>query len=300
MSKPILVGLDPLREDSAPLHLASALARATGAPLIAVASYLHDPISNAGSAGEVDRDLHDHASAKLAELAGDSGARLVAARGSSPARVLHELAQEHEAALIVVGSTRRGPLGRLAPGSTAERLLDGASCPVAVATGELAADWQPRHIGVGYIDLEEGREALRAAAALALAANATLRAVTAVEPGWTSSSVIQPYALAGPLEGGGEPAARKALARALGTLPDHVQASFKVERAQPAESLAAFSREVDLLVCGSRGYGPLRSVLLGGVTHRLTREAHCPVIVVPRGTEQQLERLVERETTTTR
>jgi hypothetical protein len=36
---------------------------------------------------------------------------------------------------------------------------------------------------------------------------------------------------------------------------------------------------------GSRGYGPLRAVLLGGVSRRLMVEAHCPVIVVPRGVE---------------
>jgi nucleotide-binding universal stress UspA family protein len=49
---------------------------------------------------------------------------------------------------------------------------------------------------------------------------------------------------------------------------------------------------VDLLICGSRGYGPARSVLLGGVTRRVTAEAHCPVIVLPRGTEAGLQALL--------
>ena len=51
------------------------------------------------------------------------------------------------------------------------------------------------------------------------------------------------------------------------------------------DELVALSGGVDLLVCGSRGYGPLASVLLGGVTHRLTREAHCPIVIIPRGVE---------------
>ena len=42
---------------------------------------------------------------------------------------------------------------------------------------------------------------------------------------------------------------------------------------------------------GSRGYGPLRAVLLGSVSGRLVREAACPVIVVPRGVEAPLEEL---------
>ena len=40
--------------------------------------------------------------------------------------------------------------------------------------------------------------------------------------------------------------------------------------------------EVDVLFCGSRGYGPARRVLLGGVSTRLVRRARRPVVVVPR------------------
>jgi nucleotide-binding universal stress UspA family protein len=56
-------------------------------------------------------------------------------------------------------------------------------------------------------------------------------------------------------------------------------------------ALEQFSHDVDLLVCGSRGYGPIGSVLLGGVSRRLLHRAACPVIVVPRGTERALEEL---------
>jgi nucleotide-binding universal stress UspA family protein len=43
------------------------------------------------------------------------------------------------------------------------------------------------------------------------------------------------------------------------------------------------TRDADLAIVGSRGYGPLRSVLLGSVSAQLVREAACPVMVVPRG-----------------
>jgi hypothetical protein len=39
---------------------------------------------------------------------------------------------------------------------------------------------------------------------------------------------------------------------------------------------------LDLLVVGSRSYGPPRTVLLGAVTRRLLDLASCPVMVVPR------------------
>jgi hypothetical protein len=37
-----------------------------------------------------------------------------------------------------------------------------------------------------------------------------------------------------------------------------------------------------MLFVGSRGYGPMHSVLVGGVAGRIVREAACPVIVLPR------------------
>jgi hypothetical protein len=36
-------------------------------------------------------------------------------------------------------------------------------------------------------------------------------------------------------------------------------------------------------VVGSRGWGPVRRILLGSTSARLMREAHCPVLVLPRG-----------------
>ena len=53
----------------------------------------------------------------------------------------------------------------------------------------------------------------------------------------------------------------------------------------PAATLArACEGGVDLLVAGSRGYGPLMRVLLGSVSTQLVAEAPCPVLVVPRPT----------------
>src|SRR5829696_7847000 len=129
MSKPILVGLAPEREDRAPLILGAALARATGAPLIALAAYLHDPITNAVSGGTVEDDLHAATLARLEALTAGADAGLLVSGGSSPARVLHDTAQRLGAAMIVVGSTHKGALARVTPGTTAERLLHGAPCP---------------------------------------------------------------------------------------------------------------------------------------------------------------------------
>ena len=65
-------------------------------------------------------------------------------------------------------------------------------------------------------------------------------------------------------------------------VPDGLDAETTVMEGDAAELLAAASSGVDLLVCGSRGYGPLRTVLLGGVSGRLAHTAACPLLVLPR------------------
>ena len=56
-----------------------------------------------------------------------------------------------------------------------------------------------------------------------------------------------------------------------------------VVEGDPVERLAAASSDLDLLVVGSRRYGPLRRVLLGAVSGPLIDRVHCPVVIVPRG-----------------
>ena len=52
------------------------------------------------------------------------------------------------------------------------------------------------------------------------------------------------------------------------------------------EELALFSARVDLLVVGSRGYGPIRSLMLGGTAVYLASSAQCPLLVLPRAEDE--------------
>jgi nucleotide-binding universal stress UspA family protein len=190
--------------------------------------------------------------------------------------------------MIVVGSTHMGWLGRLAPGSTAERLLPGAPCPVAIAPEELRRDWTLRRVGVGFVDLDDGRAALRYGAALAASAGASLRAVTAVSPpDWSRSAAVAPSEGAGGLEAT-QAAARRALHVASESVPAGVATTTDVVVAHAADALIGLSGQVDLIVCGARGHGRLPSAVLGSITRRLTRTAACPVVIVPHGVERSL------------
>jgi nucleotide-binding universal stress UspA family protein len=296
MTPPILVGVDPLRHDPEAAVLAALLARSVGAPVLAAAVYPPEIPVRFGGGEAYERELRGTALARLnAVEAAFHGVELetVAVPGSSAARALHALSEERDAGLLVVGSTHHGISGRISLGSTADRLLHGATCPIAVAPIGFAERMHGvDRIGVAFVDSEEGHEALRAAAALASSCRAELHAATAVEPlAWSATSLANPYDVEGHL-GELRDVAGSQLRAALEHLQPRVRFHYRVLVSSPVTALEQFSSDVDLLVCGSRGYGALGSVLLGGLSRRLIHRAACPVIVVPRGTERALEALV--------
>ena len=82
----------------------------------------------------------------------------------------------------------------------------------------------------------------------------------------------------------------KALEFAGAGVPPELEPRTVLLEGPVVESLAGLGPDdVDLLVCGSRGYGPARRVLLGGVSSWLIRRARLPVAVVPRPTTASAE-----------
>jgi nucleotide-binding universal stress UspA family protein len=73
------------------------------------------------------------------------------------------------------------------------------------------------------------------------------------------------------------------LTEAMAALGDGGDASSRVIDGDAALEPAEASAELYLLALGSRGYGFVRSVLLGSVSRALVRIAACPVVVLPQG-----------------
>lgn len=119
------------------------------------------------------------------------------------------------------------------------------------------------------------------AADLARAASAGLRVLAVVEPPELPIGAKGPaFAGADDLAAAREERMRSELDRGLGLVRDGTEVSGKLITAG-TETLAD-QEDIDIMVVGSRGYGPLRRVLLGSVSTRLVRNASCPVIVYPR------------------
>jgi nucleotide-binding universal stress UspA family protein len=292
----IVVGFDGREGGRDALALALAISDAD-AELLVGAALPYEPLPVIDSGG-YDRALADHFDALFGEVERELTEREFARRelrDSSPARALSELAEAEGADLVVLGSTHRGKLGRVYPGSVGERLLNGAPCAVAVAPRGIA---DREHvgletIGVAYDGTPESHLALTEAERLRDQFDSSLRVITVVPHPETISKQLSHTApeLAGAArELLGTSAYSEALHRyfrevldaGVAKLGGHGDVDAVLDEGDPAAALAARGVELDLLVIGSRGYGPLRRVLLGGVSAELMRTAPCPVVVAPR------------------
>jgi nucleotide-binding universal stress UspA family protein len=211
--------------------------------------------------------------ARLSELAVELTLRCV--RSSSVGRGLHELAETVRADLIVLGSSRQSLLGRAVIRDDTRAALTGAPCAVAIAPAGYSE--QPRvmrEVGVGYDGSAESEHAVEVARELAGELGAELSAFTALS---VPTSAFGPGHR--PLSDAIDALVREANERivALGGVEPH--AAYGAA----AEELAAYSASLDLLIVGSRGYGPIGRLIHGSTSARLARTARCPLLVLPRG-----------------
>jgi nucleotide-binding universal stress UspA family protein len=208
--------------------------------------------------------------------------KVVHVEKGSPADALQALAESGEADLIVLGSTHHAHLGSVSPGSVAEHLLHGARCRLVIAPkGYGDADHSQdrlRVAAVGFDGMAESYAALDEAAKLATKFGGSLRVIGVATP--------VPAMGAGAAQAAGAEAGpdfQTQLNNAVAELPPELRALPVFERGDPVEKLLqAADMGVDLLVLGSRGFGPVMRLLIGSVSSRVIREAPCPVLVVPR------------------
>lgn len=286
MSPLILAGFNPATGAREPVEFGLAARNVVCAPLVVAAV----------------RTRHDDEPA-LADLRADLTARGIAVelrehRDPSPGSGLLSIARELQPDLVVVGTTSRGSPGAALLGTTAERVIHGSSCAVAVVPhGYRRPERGVRTIGVAYAPTSEGREALRAAARLGRLGSARVRAFRVVEevgPA-TQGLMARQHHDVSPED---EERARAGIvaedefAEAVGQVAGGAGVELDVLVNDPAEGLLAAARGVDLLVMGSRAFGPRRAVLLGSVSRKVTERAPCPVIIVPRGAEDRTEQLL--------
>lgn len=281
MEPEIIVGIDREQRSDDAIALAVWLARSTSAPLRLVGVY--DALLGPGAAsyqralrGDLDAELQRAA----ALVPDDVRVSTQVIGSSSAARGLHEVAEHSDSAVLVLGPTHLGRVGRALRGDVARSVLQAAPCAVAVAPSGFAArptssDRVPL-IGVAYVPSPEGDIALEAAIDQARRHHGHLRVLhVAVAPPPRSPAGATDSVRAHALE---------ALDGARAAVGDRVPCEAMALEGRTAERLLEAAAELDLLVLGSRGYGPLGRMVLGSVSAAMVHTAPCPLLIVARGT----------------
>jgi len=235
-------------------------------------------------AGYEENDRGDDARVLAERIVDRDGGELkvIHVEKGSPAETLQALAEQGEADLVVLGSTHHAALGSVAPGSVAEHLLQGARCRLVIAPKGYAeedhSEDRLRVVGVGYDGMAESHAALQEAARLAEKFHASMKVIGVATPvpAMGAAAAAQAGAEAGP-------DFQTRLHEAVAELPSELRALPVMERGNPVDKLLEASElGIDLLVLGSRGFGPVMRLLIGSVSSRVIRGAACPVMVIPR------------------
>jgi nucleotide-binding universal stress UspA family protein len=284
----IAVGADGSDEGKDAVVLGAALASLTGAGLSLVNVF---PTTLFPTAGTDDRaTLRKQADESLQrdrdELAPDAIIHSVA--DLSVSRALMHFAQETNAEMVVIGSSRDAPPGRARIGRRGRQLLHDMPFALALAPrGSRTRKVELGRIGLGDDGGPEASVARDVAVELCRAASATLVIKSVIDDSYPILAGIAPSALP-------EYEARWEYQRSRAQ-SDLEQRAAQLDVAtesssvlgDPGRELRSLSDDVDLIVVGSRRWGPIARIVTGGVGETLVADAGCPVVIVPRPSEEK-------------
>ena len=282
----IAIGVDGYPEGQDAAALGVAIAGVTGAELMLVA--VHPPAIFPVPPSLQWKSLREEAERSLREVRDSVApdARIVAETDLSIPRALRRAVRREHRDLLIVGSSRHAPAGHVRVGKRMRQLLGHVDCALAFAPKGLAKqpDFRLHRIGVGYDGGPEADAALAWASSIAVAAEAELcvRAVVDDRVPVLLQSALQGLVAVEWRDVVDKEASRLRRQATVATAVAGAEVRIEVTCRRPAEALIALSENVDLVVIGSRRWGPAARVLMGSTGEGLMQRAACPVVTVPR------------------
>jgi nucleotide-binding universal stress UspA family protein len=238
-------------------------------------------------------DLLQNASAQLVDLKGRAGRRGIAVTTrvatGIPSEEVITAARAEDSDLIVVGTRGKTGLAHILLGSTAERVIRGAPCPVLAVRTE-PVDIEQEGSGSRPVTLERilvpvdfsdcSLDALEYAAVVAQQAEASLTLVHVLEPvtygldftldqSKTRHSEVESW--------------RKRLEELASSLKaSHISVESRLWGGLPVDSIldAAQTLPCDLIVMGTHGRRGISHAISGSVAEAVLRKARVPVLTV--------------------
>jgi nucleotide-binding universal stress UspA family protein len=215
------------------------------------------------------------------------GSRFAIDSDLSDARGLKRVLTREHRQLVVCGSSRRGDPGKVSIGHTTRQLVEDGHYALAIAPRGLSKQGELpiERVSVGYDGGPEARAALAWAAAIAEGRGARLSVRGVIDDripalGW-ADLWIQTFRDSWNEVMDDEAAALRSSIEAA-TAGLSVPVTVTIDRDVAATSLLDVSLATDLLVIGSRRWGPMARLLLGGTGEALVHGAQCSLLIVPR------------------
>jgi nucleotide-binding universal stress UspA family protein len=284
MERKIIIGYDPEHGGDA-LRLGRLFAEVLAAQPI-VFSVLPWPaflMSLEDLQRQVEGEMHDRFAVIRNELH-DLGVETQAVASPSASEGLHQYAEAEAAEMVVLGSCHRGPVGRTFAGSVGESLMHGAPCAIAIAPHGYAERSQTSllRIAVAFDGSPEAWTALETAIGIAERCHGRLTVISVADYPSYDYAAAWSILTADEFKDYEHKEKQRLLELAFGRVPADLKGEARLLTGDAGSKLAEVSDEFDLMVTGSRAYGPLRRTLLGSATRKLIRDSGCPVLVLPR------------------
>jgi nucleotide-binding universal stress UspA family protein len=203
-------------------------------------------------------------------------------RNGPPHRVLGDLAAELGAGLIVVGATAGGALHRLL-GSTADRVLRRAACPVLVVRGELG---MPPARVLAPVDLSPlsaeafrtGLERLGGLPGKSSGDGPEIEALFVLSP---IQRQVSPQFTPEQVDRFAEDELEQFVTAHAGDARGRVRRQVRVGTVREEILAEIEARRPDLVLLGTHGLGGFDRLVIGSVAADVVREAPCSVLVIP-------------------
>jgi len=203
----------------------------------------------------------------------------------SAAPVIMQYAEEQDIDLIVMGTHGRRGLGHLFLGSVAEEVLRCAPCPV-LTIREKKQEFAPHELKNILVPLDfsdHSKVSLLHAKGIAESYDADLRLLHVVEQ--RTVPVFYPAGMSSILS-----AFKKVKERSKRAMVSYLEdvgdtkrkVIVSVVEGHPASDIVKYAKDnqMDMIVIATHGLTGLEHMLIGSVTEKVVRMAHCPVFVV--------------------
>jgi nucleotide-binding universal stress UspA family protein len=239
-------------------------------------------------------DLLKHASAQLADLKGRAERRGIAATTRMatgiPSEEVITAARAEDSDLIVVGTRGKTGLAHVLLGSTAERVIRGAPCPVLAVRTEQAEAEQKEGAPSMPVTLERilvpvdfsdcSLDALEYAAVMAQQSKASVMRLHVLEP--VSYGLDFDLGHFRSRENVRESWTKRLKELTSSHQQSHVAMKFQLRGGLPADSIldSAQTLPCDLIVMGTHGRRGISHTISGSVTEAVLRKSRCPVVAV--------------------